>query len=168
VSYYKNTIVWQEHPKIQIGFNDTPYTGSTAVMAEQNEYMGLEQFEKEFPTEYTDSNTNNEVQRRLYASKIGSSSQICMTETQKCYAAIQVLKRARSAMSTYMFQPIQDAVILELGLTSKRRREDNNFEYFNTGSEGVNEYEGNNSDPGKSEETLDLKQKNAMDVVGKY
>ena len=91
-----------------------------------------------------------------------------MTETQKCYAAIQVLKRARSAMSTYMFQPIQDAVILELGLTSKRRREDNNFEYFNTGSEGVNEYEGDNSDPGKSEETLDMKQKNAMDVVGKY
>jgi hypothetical protein len=168
VSYYKNIAVWQEHPKIQIGFNDTPYTGSTAVMAEQREYMGLEQFEKEFPIDYTDSNTNNEVQTKLFASKTGSSNQISMTESQKCHAAINVLKRARSVMSTHMFKPIQDAVIFELGLTTKRAREDNTFEYFNTGSSGVSEYGESLDTTGKSEETLGMTQKTDMEVVDRH
>lgn len=76
--------------------------------------MGLEQFEKEYPIEYTDSNTNNEVQQNLYASKIVTPSQTRMTANEKCYAAINILKRARSSMSTLMFKPIQDTVIMEL------------------------------------------------------
>ncbi len=65
VAYFKHTEVWQEYPKMQVGFNEAPFTGSIAAMTEQHEYLDYEQFKEQHPLVYVDSNESNQVQQKF-------------------------------------------------------------------------------------------------------
>jgi hypothetical protein len=146
VAYFEHTAVWQEYPKIQVGFNEAPFTGSIAVMAEQHEYMNYKQFKAQHTIEYVDSNESNQVQQNLVLAKAYPEKSTRLTQEEKCYAAIQVLKSAKRAMKKPEFQGILNMLVTELAIPMKRKREnetdmeDQGFAFFDCGNAGVESY----------------------------